>query len=42
MILKVNQREGNAVTEVESVAECDNTMLALKTKDFMTKELVGH
>lgn len=30
------------VTEVESVAECDNTMLALKMKDFMAKELVGH
>ena len=42
MILKVNQREGNVVTEVESLAECDNTMLALKMKDFMAKELVGH
>lgn len=30
------------VTEVESVAECDNTVLALKIKDSMAKELVGH
>ena len=30
------------VTEVESVAECDNTVLALKMKDSMAKELVGH
>ena len=30
------------VTDVESVAQCDNTMLALKMKDFMAKELVGH